>query len=510
MTAQAAPELFDVVIVGLGPVGATLAHLLGLRGVETLVLEREAAAYHLPRAVHFDDEVMRVFQWIGIADELRPQIRINPGMRFVDPNGKLLLDWPRPAEESALGWHPSWRFHQPDLERLLRARLSGRDSVTLRTHCDVVMIEDKGDRVDLRYEDSSAERGEPRITPRTRSVRAKYLVGCDGARSVVRRFMETGMRDLGFHERWLVVDLLLKAEKPELGDHTIQHCSPVRPATYVRCPGNRRRWEISVLADEDSDSVAAETEVWRLLSGWLTPDEATLERSSVYNFHSLIAEDWRRGRLLIAGDAAHQTPPFMGQGMCAGIRDVANLSWKLADVLQAPSKDRAAADSLLDSYQSEREPNTAEFIETAIRLGGLINAADSESALRSAVQKPGSAAELKSIYPPLGPGLGSGRNAGRQFGQPRMNDGRRMDDATGFRPVIVAKAALASWFTPPGNVCLITTEDCREAAAHLAAFESGAVLLRPDRYILGCADSPEELAGLLPLLSHKAQEEKVI
>ncbi len=496
MMTQTKPEMFDVAIVGLGPVGATLAHLLGLRGVNTLVLEREAATYHLPRAVHFDDEVMRVFQWIGIADELRPQLRVNPGMRFVDPNGKLLLDWPRPTEESALGWHPSWRFHQPDLERLLRARLAERDSVTLRSSCDVFMIEDESDRIVLRYEDTSAGT--------VRHVRAKYVVGCDGARSLVRRFMDTEMRDLGFHERWLVVDVLLNVEKPELGDHTIQYCNPSRPATYVRCPGRRRRWEISVHPHEDSDAVAAETEVWKLLSQWLTPDEGRLERSSVYNFHSLIAKDWRRGRMLIAGDAAHQTPPFMGQGMCAGIRDVANLSWKLDEVLRGRSHD-----SLLDSYQSEREPNTAEFIETAIRLGGLINAADSEGALRAAVQKPGSAAEIKSIYPPLGPGLGSGRNAGLQFGQPRMDDGRRMDDVIGFRPAIVAVHPLLSGFKPPEGVCLVTTEDAHDAGVHLAAFDTGAVLLRPDRYILGCAANQEELLGLLPLLSIKPHEKEM-
>lgn len=496
MATQNTPESFDIVIVGLGPVGATLAHLLGLRGVKTLVLEREPAAYHLPRAVHFDDEIMRVFQWIGIADELLPQLRINPGMRFVDPNGKLLLDWPRPNEESALGWHPSWRFHQPDLEKVLRARLQERDSVTVRTCCDVFMMEDKGDHVALRYEDTSAGR--------VSHIRANYVVGCDGARSLVRRFIDTEMQDLGFHERWLVVDVLLKRDKPELGDHSIQYCNPARPATYVRSPGNRRRWEIAVLPDEDSTTIASQTEVWKLLSNWLTPDEAVLERSAVYTFHSLIAKDWRRGRLLIAGDAAHQTPPFMGQGMCAGIRDAANLSWKLADVVQARS-----GDLLLDSYQSEREPNSAEFINTAVRLGRLINAADSESALRSAMQKPDGGAEIKSIYPPLGPGLGKGENAGRQFGQPRMNDGRRMDDVTGFCPVIVADHALAVGFKPPKGVRLITTQDAVEAATHLAAFNTAAVLLRPDRYILGSAETLEVLVALLPILSQNSQEKEM-
>ena len=496
MAIQNTSENFDVVIVGLGPVGATLAHLLGMLGVKTLVLEREPVAYHLPRAVHFDDEIMRVFQWIGITDELLPQLRINPGMRFVGPNGKLLLDWPRPSEEGPLGWHPSWRFHQPDLEKVLRARLAERDSVTIRTRCDVFMIEDKPDHVALRYEDMS--------TGRVNHIRAKYVVGCDGTRSSVRRFIDTEMQDLGFHERWLVVDVLLNGEKPELGDHSIQYCNPVRPATYVRSPGNRRRWEIAVLQDEDSNTIASEIEVWKLLSDWLTPDEAVLERSVVYTFHSLIAKDWRRGRLLIAGDAAHQTPPFMGQGMCAGIRDAANLSWKLADVVQ-----RRSGDQLLDSYQTEREPNSAEFINTAVRLGRLINAADSEGALRSAMQKPDGRAEIKSIYPPLGPGLGIGKNAGLQFGQPRMNDGGRMDDVTGFCPVIVAEHTLVADFKPPHGVRLITTHDTTDAATHLAAFNTAAVLLRSDRYILGSADTLEELIALLPLLSQKSQKKEI-
>jgi 3-(3-hydroxy-phenyl)propionate hydroxylase len=480
-------ETFDVAIVGFGPVGATLAHLLGLRGISTLILDREAAAYHLPRAVHFDDETMRVFQCIGVADELLPKLRVNPGMRFLDPKGNLLLDWPRPQSESALGWHPSWRFHQPDLEEILRNRLTERESVNIRTRCDAFMVEDKGTHVALRYEDMAKGK--------IHHVQAKYVVGCDGARSLIRRFLESGMQDLGFHERWLVVDLILKRDKPELGDHSIQYCNPSRPATYVRSPGLRRRWEIAVLPDEDNTFITSEPQVWKLLSDWISPGEAKIERSAVYTFHSLIAEDWHRGRLLIAGDAAHQTPPFMGQGMCAGIRDVANLGWKLADVVQ-----ERAQETLLDSYQTEREQNTAEFIQTAVRLGHLINTADSEGALRAAVHKPDGGAEMKSLYPPLGQGLGQGELAGTQFGQPRLSDGTRMDDRIGYAPVIVADACLARGYLPPAGVALVTTDDAPDATAHLNAFGTRAVLLRPDRYILGSAETAEELTALAELL----------
>lgn len=478
---------FDVAIIGYGPVGATLAHLLGQLNISTLVLERESAAFHLPRAVHFDDEIMRVFQWIGITEDLLPNLRINPGMRFVDPKGKLLLDWPRPDKESVHAWHPSWRFHQPDLEDVLRSRLAWRDSVVVRTSCDVFMMEEQSDSVRVRYEDMTCGR--------VMSFNARYVVGCDGARSLVRRFIDTGMKDFGFHERWLVLDLLLRQDKPELGDHSIQFCNPERPATYVRGPHNRRRWEIALTDDDDPRTITSDERVWELLSGWLTPEEAELERSAVYTFHSLVAEKWRCGRLLIAGDAAHQTPPFMGQGMCAGIRDVANLGWKLGEVINA-----RAGEQLLDTYQSEREPNASEFIATAVRLGRLINAADSEGALRSALRRPQGGAEMKSIYPPLGPGLGRGEQAGRQFGQPRLNDGTRMDDHTGPTYVLVASSDIVTRRELPDGVKLVTEKEAGTLPEHLAAFDARAVLLRPDRYILGTAGNASELDSLWRLL----------
>ena len=480
-------EAFDMVIVGCGPVGATLAHLLGVHGARTLVLEREPAAYHLPRAVHFDDEVMRVFQMIGIADRIARRTRINPGMRFVDAEGRLLLDWPRPQEVGPQGWHASYRVHQPDLEDVLRDALAARDSVEVRSRCDAFSVEDRGGHVHLRYEDMS--RG------RIHRIRARYVVGCDGARSLVRRFIETGMEDYGFHERWLVVDVLLKRSKPELGDHSIQHCNPARPATYVRGPGNRRRWEIAVLPDEDHTRIATAPEVWKLLADWVTPEEAELERTAVYTFHSLIAERWRRGRLFLAGDAAHQTPPFMGQGMCAGIRDAANLGWKLALTLRG-----YGGDELLDSYQRERHPNVREYITTAVRLGGLINTCGTEAALRAAVHAPDGTARMESIAPPLGAGLGIGRHAGRLFGQPRLPDGGRMDDTIGNAPVLVAECSLVAGLHVPPGVALVTTKEAPDATVHLARFGVRAALLRPDRYIFGTADTVEEVVDLLAAL----------
>ncbi|MGI6247559.1 MAG: bifunctional 3-(3-hydroxy-phenyl)propionate/3-hydroxycinnamic acid hydroxylase [Pseudochelatococcus sp.] len=484
ITRPAGEEEFDVAIIGYGPTGAVLAHLLGLCGVRTLVLEREGAHYHLPRAVHFDGEVMRVFQWIGVADKIEPLTARHPGMRFVDPRGRLLLDWPRPQETGAQGWRSNYRFHQPDLERLLREGMSARPQVTVRNRSEVFLVEDRGSHVHLRYEDMA--RG------RIHRVRAQYAVGCDGARSLVRRFIESPMEDYGFHERWLVIDALLKRDMPELGDHSVQYCDPARPATYVRGPFNRRRWEITVLPEEDATRIATPAEVWKLLSRWIAPEDAELERTAVYVFHSLVAGCWRQGRLFIAGDAAHQTPPFMGQGMCAGIRDAANLGWKLALACRG-----VGGEALLDSYQSERKPNAAEYIATAVRLGGLINTAGTEAALRAAMPQPDGGSKMESIHPPLGPGLGGGPHAGRLFGQPALADGRLMDDAVGHRFVLVADAALAAGVRPPDGVALVTTAGAPDVARHLARFETRAALLRPDRFVHGTAETPETLAALL-------------
>lgn len=475
-------EHFDVAIVGLGPVGATLANLLGQSGVKTLVLEREHACYHLPRAVHFDDEVMRTFQAIGLAEKIAAKTRLNIGMRFVDADGKLMLDWPRPQEPTAQGWHASYRFHQPDIEAILREGLDRFPEVEVRSRCEAFMMEEHDDHVELRYEDLA--RG------RVHRVNASWVVGCDGARSLVRRFIESGMEDLGFHERWLVVDVLLNQPKPELGDWSVQYCNPARPATYVRGPENRRRWEIAVLPEESSTEIVMPARVWELLSDWLKPEEAELERAAVYTFHSLVADSWGRGRLLLAGDAAHQTPPFMGQGMCAGIRDAVNLGWKLSFAV------RGGDPSVLGTYETERRPNAREYVATAARLGGLINASDTEAALRAAFPQRNGTARMESIAPPLGQGLGAGPLAGRLFGQPRLADGRLMDDVVGYAPVLIADADLLGEASVPEGLAVVSTEDSPEAAAQLARVGTRAVLLRPDRYILGSADDADSLADL--------------
>lgn len=475
---------FDVVIIGLGPVGAALANLLGINGVKTLVLEREAVIYNLPRAVHFDDEVMRIFQAIGVADEVAGVARINPGMRFVDAEGTLLLDWPRPPGIGPNGWNSSYRFHQPDLEEILRQALHRFGHVKTRLNTECTAIEDRGSHVEVHYRDNG--------TGQTGQVTAGYLVGCDGARSFVRQAMQTGMDDLGFRERWLVVDVLLKRPRPDLGDYTVQFCDPARPSTYVRCPKDRRRWEISLRDDEDATEISTPQSVWRLLARWLTPDDADIERTAVYEFHSAVARDWRKGRLLLAGDAAHLTPPFMGQGLCAGIRDVSNLAWKLAQCASGLAKE-----SLLDTYASERVPHVRQYIETAVRLGGLINTSATQQALKAAFPQADGSARMASIAPPLGPGLHDAQDpcAGRLFPQAKLANGSKLDDKCGTGFALIVDEDIAPG--PDDQFVVQTTRSEPEVSRCLDEMNTRAVLIRPDRYIMGSADTATDLTRLL-------------
>ena len=313
------------------------------------------------------------------------------------------------------------------------------------------------------------------------------------------------MNDLGFHERWLVIDVLLKRARDDLGDYSLQHCDPRRPATYVRGTGTRRRWEITVLPDEDSNDVAQPAKVWELLSRWLTPEDAELERAAVYTFHSAIAQQWRNGRLLLAGDSAHQTPPFLGQGMCAGIRDAANLAWKLAAVI----RDDASAD-LLDTYQSERQPHVREFIELAIRLGGVINTKAIEAGLAAGQARENAPVKLEVKKPLLGPGLAFGDLplAGHLAPQFILNDGSRSDDRIGYSHVLLAEnmAALLSRpaLSQPG-LKILTSEDAEGIGPWLREHGIIVALVCPDRYIRGTARNDAEVEGLIAALTPLTQ-----
>ncbi|MGI9365987.1 MAG: bifunctional 3-(3-hydroxy-phenyl)propionate/3-hydroxycinnamic acid hydroxylase [Rhizobiaceae bacterium] len=482
-------QRYDVAIVGYGPVGATLAALLGRVGVSVIIFDKETGIYNLPRAVHFDDEVMRIFQSAGISDQLVRKVRINPGMRFVDWSGALLLDWPRPSEISPQGWNASYRFHQPDLEAILRNAVASLKTVEVRTGQEIVDATNCRNHVKLTAKNRST--GEPQ------SVECTYMVGCDGARSSTRSFMNSKMNDFGFRERWLVVDVLLTRPRPDLGDFSIQYCDPDRSATYVRGPENRRRWEIALRQHDSAENFGDPTSIWDRLSDWITPSDAELERSAIYEFRSVVADKWVCERMILAGDSAHQTPPFMGQGMCAGIRDVSNLAWKLLACLNG-----ADSSKLLASYQSERIPHVRQYIEMAVRLGRLINATNSQEALAAAFPLADGSAQIKSIAPPLGPGLWQDNNqhATHLSQQSQLNDGTWMDDRLGMAAGLLVGPDLqddadCAFDTFRGQT--LSATDHPNVAIYLQQLGVACALVRPDRYIFGTANTRAQANRLI-------------
>jgi 3-(3-hydroxy-phenyl)propionate hydroxylase len=476
---KAPSDIYDVVIAGYGPVGATLANLLVQQGLSVAILEREAGVYHLARAGHFDAEIMRVFQSIGIAEEVESQCGITLGMRWLDADGALLMEWKRGGEKGPNGWVSDYMFHQPNLERTLRAKLAASPNAQSFLQHDVYAVEDRPDHVVVRAEDT--------VTGRLVDIRGRYVVGCDGARSLVRRLIGSEHKDLGFKQRWLVVDV---RELRDLGLERVstQHCNPERPMYASATVNGMLRWEVMLKPDDDVGQVTRENAVWDFIENSVRPirrEDGEITRAVAYTFESLIATKWRKGRLLIAGDAAHRTPPFLGQGMCAGIRDAANLAWKLAAVCQG-----RADDALLETYQSERYPHVRAFIQGAIDSGKIIQMSDPAALVARTRDMRANPKAYAPPNPALGPGVSDGHgegHLGRQLMQPRVS-GRLLDDHIGHAFAVVAtQAFLQSHATlvqqMQGKVQLrwITLPD---AQAHvLEACGAPAVLLRPDRYV---------------------------
>jgi 3-(3-hydroxy-phenyl)propionate hydroxylase len=490
MTTASADTAFDVAIVGYGPAGATLANLLGAAGLSVAVLDREAAIYPLPRAIHFDGEVMRVFQALGLRAKIEPIVRPGvEGMHFVNAEGETLMVRTGNSLRGPHGCANNYYFHQPELEAVLREGTARYPNVQVRLQHEVLEAADGPEHATLMLRN--------RETDAREALRARWVVGCDGARSLVRRTLGSHMADLGLRQNWLVFDMVLNDNAPPMPEHTVQHCDPARPMTWCNVTGRRRRWEIMVLPGDDEEQLLQPETLWRLVSRWLKPEHARLERAVIYTFHSQVAQGWRRGRLMIAGDAAHLTPPFLGQGMCAAIRDAANLAWKLCAVARG-----AAGDALLDSYESERSPHVRAFIELAVRLGQVIQTTDPVAAReRDARYRAGEPEHFTFPAPRLGPGAWDDDHeaAGRVFPQPVLADGRLMDEAVGYRFAAIVDPALLAMvpqrlhtlWHDSGTVVLPARDP--ELAGWLQARGAAAVVVRPDRYVAGVASTVAQL-----------------
>jgi flavoprotein hydroxylase len=479
----------DVAIVGLGPTGSTLAILLAQRGRSVVVLERQSAPYPLPRAVHFDDETGRILQSCGVGAELRSIIE--PAEIYEWRNGAdtTLLRFGR-AGDGPSGWPASSMFNQPALEALLERRARSLPNIEIRRGVEVAAVREHDETVIAQGADGSV-------------VRASYLIGCDGANSTVRTLAQLPTHDLGYFFDWLIVDVIPHRQRT-FDPINVQICDPARPTTAVSGGPGRRRWEFMRLPPESLDELNHERRAWELLAPWdVHPGNAAIERHAVYTFNARYAEQWRRGRVLLAGDAAHLMPPFAGQGMCAGIRDAANLAWKLDHVLAD-----VAPDALLDTYEQERLPHVRSVIEFSMELGKVIcvpdpaEAAARDEAMAAAVgPEPAEVPALPALYQglihPEAP------YAGELFPQGAI-DGIAFDDVhgCGWRIVTIDDAdgigtADRTWFEELGGKIVALREPGVVLSRWFGDRGVLCALVRPDFRVYGTAASTTSATSLL-------------
>ncbi len=503
-------QRYDVTILGYGPVGAVLANLLGRDGLSVAVVDRMHGIYDKPRAINIDHEVMRLLQSVGLADAVEQITRHHTGTEFRGLGDRLIKAFKPMQPPYPLGWAPNLMFTQPEFEPLLRDGVARYPTVDVMLGTEALALEQDEEEVRLLVSSQTQER---------RTIRSRTLVACDGAASPTRRRLGITQDSLDFDEWWTVVDAWV-GENTNVPARTTQFCRPSGPTTYVVGPRNLRRWELKLLPHEDPASYEDRDVVRRRLAPFVDPDTIDIWRFATYRFHALVAHDWRRGRVLLAGDAAHQMPPFMAQGLCSGIRDAANLAWKLTSVLRD-----GAPETLLDSYQQERKPHLRQLVETTKQLGLIIGELDPVSAaarderLGQEMDGGASVTVRQRLVPDLTAGLiamdATGTPvapAGQLSPQPHVlaPDGRTvlLDELVGPRFLLLTRgdapqdwvdaAAAAAWEQLEG-VRLVLAEPGTQPSAFsvvetqtlladwMVTHDCRTLLVRPDKYVYGCA-----------------------
>jgi 3-(3-hydroxy-phenyl)propionate hydroxylase len=504
-----APTHYPVVIVGSGPIGLTLANLLGRHDVKTLLVERNMTTVQEPRAVSIDDESLRTMQAAGVVDTVLPCLVPGYGSHYYTPR-RICFARVEPTGRP-YGYPRRNAFRQPILEQQLHdalARFSHVDTL-YGWRLDTYTQTDTGVVVDVLG---------PGDTPRR--ITCDYLVGCDGASSRVRELQGVQLVGTTFDERWLIVDL---EDNTNAITHTEVFCDARRPCITLPGPDNTRRFEFKLLPGETDSSMVEQATVEKLIRDHGADPAARIVRKVVYRFHARVAPKWRFGRVFLAGDAAHLTPPFAGQGMNSGIRDAHNLAWKLAAVLAGQAGDR-----LLDSYEAERKDHIWQMVHLALRMGRVMSPRNRlhgfliQSAFRSLKLWPAAAdyvAQMKYKPKPrftsgfiLPDGKGRQDLVGRLLPQPMVVDlqGRRqlLDEALGRGFVLLirgerAEARFAELAQPiwdklgvlrvallPAGASATPTEDIttiveteQGLSDTLRHLPDCALLLRPDHYV---------------------------
>ena len=350
-----------VIVVGAGPAGCTAALLLADSGIPVTLLERYPQPHPLPRAVHLDDEVARVLDRIGVSEGFLARSRPGSGLRLLDARHRVMAEFSRDQQPGQHGFPQANMFHQPDLEELLLARVDRHPLISLRRGAEVTGLDGALDPLT-----ADPVRVHARVAGQPQTFTGRVVLGCDGANSTIRQLAGITMDDLGFTERWLVVDI--RAETGlDTWDGVEQICDPARAATFMQVTGDRYRWEFRLRDGEDEAGLITPAALGQLLQPWTGRsdlDGLQIIRSATYTFRAQMASRFRSGRIFLLGDAAHLTPPFIGQGLAGGLRDADNLAWKLAYVLTG-----RAGENLLDTYDSERRPHATALVKKAVRVG---------------------------------------------------------------------------------------------------------------------------------------------
>ena len=485
----------DVAIVGCGPAGVVLASLLGQAGMKVHICDRLPDVYEIPRAISLDHEILRVFQQLGVVEQVMPFIEPFTNSEFFGVDGQLIRRMTMVQPPYPQGYTPSVVFSQPSVERVLRANLASLPNVTMAMGVGMTQFKQDTSGVNLSYDNGH-------------QVRAQYVVACDGGASGMRTQLNIGFEDLDFDEPWLVVDVLVNDKGlAKLPKTSVQFCEPQRPCTLVIGPKNHRRWEISLKPDEDLVQAASTEATWQFLKRWLTPDDGELWRQSSYRFHALVAERWREGRVFLAGDAAHMQPPFLGQGMCQGVRDVANLAWKLTAVLKGDVGGQAA-EKLLDSYGHERKAHVRELTTRIKGVGAVICERNEEKARerdRKMLADCGGVVKdtpRQDILPALTTGLlHPSPGAGTLFPQPRLQDGQLMDATQGYGWRWITDGTLNT--CAPKGIHSFDLSQSPEAEGIVAIWMQRhgvcGALVRPDHYVFGSATTEADTLQLFEI-----------
>jgi 2-polyprenyl-6-methoxyphenol hydroxylase-like FAD-dependent oxidoreductase len=498
----------DVVIVGYGPVGQTAAALLAGRGHHVVANERFAELYALPRAVYFDDEIMQVWQSLGIVSDIADDLLPVKAYDWFGADGERILRMEQPPS-SLSGWEPGYSFFQPRLERALDRAVRRMPTAEVQRGWSAETLVESDDHVELtlrRVLEPSPGHLEP--TAETRTVRARFVIGADGAKSFVREASGIAFDDQGFAERWLVVDI--RPEDVEALTALIptpcQWCHPERPHMHTRNGRRHRRFEFMLLPGERPEDFADEARVWEMLAPWFTPADGAIVRHTVYEFRGRLASTMQAGRALLVGDAAHTMPPFMGQGLCSGVRDAANLAWRLDLILRG-----LAGHALLDGYTTERRPQNEWIVTLSTEMGRVSCELDPAAAAQRDATLRAAEAPPPLGLPPLERGtLATGRPlAGARSVQGIVRIGGRtgrLDDLVGNAFVLLARhepdlPADQVELLERIGAQLVALDQIHDVDGRLTAWldehELAAVVVRPDAYVFGAAEALEDVPTLI-------------